>query len=299
MPSSTEPDDTEALVPRARAAARAPGHSLGDWLTTLALFALGCWADTWPPFERALGPQLHDPSIAYPHTPPAAQRVPGWLLWRLTLALPPLLLLPAARWLGPRAVPRGALAAELLLGHLSSVALAFVAVCLAKAMVGRLRPDFLARCVPVAGACTGADAAAIAEGRKSFPSGHSALAFSALAYVSLVWHAGLAARRTARAGGLWRLVAVAAPWTLAAYVALSRLQDYWHHWQDVLAGSLIGHAAAYAAVRHRLAARRGACLPVGLVPLAYDGCDDAPRDAPAKLHRSPPESMDGSSAAEP
>ena len=70
--------------------------SVGDGACSLLLLALALWADSWPPFERDVRPQLNDPSIMYPHTPPLAQQVPSWLLWRLSVALPLLLLLPLA-----------------------------------------------------------------------------------------------------------------------------------------------------------------------------------------------------------
>lgn len=45
-----------------------------------------------------------------------------------------------------------------------------------KIVVGRLRPDFLDRCQPVNGVCTGLFKL-VNDGRKSFPSGHSSISF--------------------------------------------------------------------------------------------------------------------------
>ncbi len=73
-----------------------------------------------------------------------------------------------------------------------------------KLEVGRLRPDFLARCAPVPPAavsiqygqdtsalypCTSADASAIKDGRQSFPSGHTSFSFNLATYSSayLIW----------------------------------------------------------------------------------------------------------------
>ena len=65
-----------------------------------------------------------------------------------------------------------------------------------KLMIGRPRPDFLARCfdndvpdpIPWASpgypACTG-NPGVIAEGRRSFPSGHSSMSFSSMFYLTL------------------------------------------------------------------------------------------------------------------
>lgn len=142
--------------------------SVGDWLATLAVGCFGLWADSLPPFMRDIGPQLNDPTIAYPHTKADAQQYPTWLLFRLSIWLP--LLLVTMIGMTASSMRRAQLLAELWLGLAGSITFAFALICTVKAAVGRLRPDFLARCVPVGGLCTGA-ADVILEGRRSFPSG--------------------------------------------------------------------------------------------------------------------------------
>ena len=245
-----------ALIQPIMVAAR---WSVADWACSLLLLALALWADScWPPFERDVRPQLNDPSIMYPHTPPLAQQVPSWLLWRLSVALPLLLLLPLAA-LRPCGVPATRLLNELWLGLVTSIATAFLFTCVVKVHVGRLRPDFLSRCMPVDGSCTG-EAAAVREGRKSFPSGHSTLVWAGLGFVSIAYAARLADLSTPRLGSLYKVMVAAAPAMVALGVALSRVADYWHHWQDVLVGSLIGCVAAYGAWRLRFPS------PVAAVP---------------------------------
>lgn len=39
---------------------------------------------------------------------------------------------------------------------------------------------------------------------------------------------------------LWRYWLSLAPLALALFITMTRLSDYWHHWQDVIVGSLIG-----------------------------------------------------------
>uniref|UniRef100_A0A0D3EST0 Phosphatidic acid phosphatase type 2/haloperoxidase domain-containing protein n=2 Tax=Oryza TaxID=4527 RepID=A0A0D3EST0_9ORYZ len=56
-------------------------------------------------------------------------------------------------------------------------------------------------------------ASVIKEGHKSFPSGHTSWSFAGLGFLS---------------------------WYLAALVAVSRVDDYWHHWQDVFTGGILG-----------------------------------------------------------
>jgi len=43
-----------------------------------------------------------------------------------------------------------------------------------------------------------------------------------------------------RKGHIAKLCIVFLPLLTAALVAVSRVDDYWHHWQDVFAGALIG-----------------------------------------------------------
>jgi membrane-associated phospholipid phosphatase len=43
-----------------------------------------------------------------------------------------------------------------------------------------------------------------------------------------------------RKGHVAKLCIVFFPLLLAALVAVSRVDDYWHHWQDVFAGGLLG-----------------------------------------------------------
>ena len=231
-------------------------HSIADWILTIVIWVVGMHLDHAPPFERDIRPQLHDPDISYPHTTGPQQQIPAWLLWRLAVPLPLLLLVPLALF-PPRNVPSLRLLAELWLGLLTSVGGALFLVCLVKNRVGRLRPDFLARCLPDAnGVCTG-DAKTILEGRKSFPSGHSALSFSGLFYVSLCAYMRLAPIPTPRLGRVWKVVLPALPWLVATHVALSRIQDYWHHWQDILVGTLLGHICAFASYRLRFGASGG------------------------------------------
>jgi diacylglycerol diphosphate phosphatase/phosphatidate phosphatase len=89
------------------------------------------------------------------------------------------------------------------------------------------------------------------DGRRSWPSGHSSLCFAGLGFLGM-WFSGLvldgiyistdqvdASRRIylqSRAGRAWRFVLPFAPWLLAAYVAISRTQQYIHHPTDVLSG---------------------------------------------------------------
>ena len=92
------------------------------------------------------------------------------------------------------------------------------------------------------------------NGRRSWPSGHSSLCFAGLGFLGM-WLSGLVldgiyistdqidvsilSRRfylQSRAGRAWRFILPFAPWLWAAYVAISRTQQYIHHPTDVLSG---------------------------------------------------------------
>ncbi|KAI8808895.1 phosphatidic acid phosphatase type 2/haloperoxidase [Cladochytrium replicatum] len=159
-----------------------------------------------------------------------------------------------------------------VLGLLLAWATAVIITDCLKFWYGRLRPDFLSRCQfefypgkenatstawlfeGVDGICKG-EPSNVAEGRRSFPSGHASTSFSGLTFFSL-WIAGTAGllpvgRRPQLAlGQRTHLIFVAlAPLLLAAYVAISRTQQYIHHNEDVLFGSFFGVASAYVVFR--------------------------------------------------
>ncbi|XP_014088745.1 PA-phosphatase related-family protein DDB_G0275547 [Bactrocera oleae] len=139
-----------------------------------------------------------------------------------------------------------------------------VTTSLLKITVGRHRPDFFYRCFPNGivvlnnatdsnGSldyynCTG-DLRQICEGRKSFPSGHASFAFVGLGFIAIYVAAKLHALSARGRGQSWRLCVSILPLILAALIAVSRTCDYHHHWEDVVAGSLIGLFCTYVVYR--------------------------------------------------
>jgi len=211
-----------------------------EWAACLFLMALGLYLDKAKPFEQYIGNRLNDPIISYPHTPRDKQQIDSRKLWFLALwgPLGAIILLKAVFPGGRRELNRA------VLGLCSSLSLALTLICLIKNNVGRLRPDFLARCVPVNGLCSHSGPE-VMEGRKSFPSGHSGLSFAGLGYLALYMFVGIGQLQAGRwQYSLWRVILAGCPWCIALWVAFSRLQDYWHHWEDILVGGLLGHACA-------------------------------------------------------
>jgi len=153
---------------------------------------------------------------------------------------------------------------QAVMGFCVSIVLALFVTSIIKISVGRFRPDFLSRCqVDITkvesiyktynisnlidygprnlydtSICTNPNKSIINEGRKSFPSGHSSFAFASLTYTSLF----IAGKIHLYDGNFifWKLLAVLIPNLFALYVALTRMSDYRHHWQDIVVGSLIG-----------------------------------------------------------
>ncbi|KAL3691608.1 hypothetical protein R1sor_005259 [Riccia sorocarpa] len=140
-----------------------------------------------------------------------------------------------------------------ILGLLTAIFLTGVITDAIKDGVGRARPDFFFRCFPDGNPvfttdliqeviCTGKESD-IREGYKSFPSGHTSWSFAGLGYLSF-YLAGKVVIFDTR-GFTWRLSLVVLPVLAAALVGVSRVDDYWHHWQDVFVGGLIGLTVAY------------------------------------------------------
>ncbi|KAK4779868.1 hypothetical protein SAY87_015974 [Trapa incisa] len=137
-----------------------------------------------------------------------------------------------------------------ILGLLYSVLITAVITDAIKNATGRPRPDFFWRCFPDGMEaydklgdviCHGKDSV-IREGHKSFPSGHSSASFAGLGFLSLYLTGKIKAFD--RKGHVAKLCIVFLPLLAASLVAVSRVDDYWHHWQDVFAGGLLGLTVA-------------------------------------------------------
>ena len=138
-----------------------------------------------------------------------------------------------------------------------------------KNLVGKPRPDFLARCNPDSAnesayalenydpsgfvlvdwqICQAKNGSGVGisefdDGFRSFPSGHSSFSFSGLGYLAL-FLAGQCHVFRPRTD-LARVLLALAPLLGAALIAISRCEDYRHDVYDVTTGSLIGILVAY------------------------------------------------------
>uniref|UniRef100_A0A0D6QTI8 Phosphatidic acid phosphatase type 2/haloperoxidase domain-containing protein n=1 Tax=Araucaria cunninghamii TaxID=56994 RepID=A0A0D6QTI8_ARACU len=161
-----------------------------------------------------------------------------------------------------------------ILGLLFSIFITAVITDSIKDAVGRPRPDFFWRCFPDGKEvydpvttdviCHG-DSGVIREGHKSFPSGHTSWSFAGLGYLSMYLAGKI--QIFDRRGHAAKLCIVFLPLLAAALVGVSRVDDYWHHWQDVFAGGLIGLVIATLCYRQFFPAPYDSTAGIG--PYAY------------------------------
>ena len=118
-------------------------------------------------------------------------------------------------------------------GLLASVALTLLVTEILKLAVGQPRPDYKEMRIedPL-------------NSISSFPSGHSSVAFASFSYASLVmWHdvgAPLLKVPNMHVLILPLVLVCTAPLCIATWIAVTRVQDYYHRAVDILAGSIIG-----------------------------------------------------------
>lgn len=138
---------------------------------------------------------------------------------------------------------------------------AFVITGSLKNLIGKPRPDVIARCKPdqakvdalaiftlaTKALCTQTEEDVMQDAFRSFPSGHSSSSFAGLFYLSLYLAGKL--HVLDQRGEVWRTVIVLIPTLAAACVAGSRIMDARHHPFDVIFGSLLGILVAWASYR--------------------------------------------------
>lgn len=213
-----------------------------DWFILIFLAILTIVLNLIHPFHRFVGKDMMT-DLRYPLK---SNTVPVWAVPMISLVLP--MVIFAAFYFYRRDVYD---LHHALLGILYSVLLTGVITVAIKDAVGRPRPDFFWRCFPegkevydlITGdvMCNG-DKLVIKEGYKSFPSGHTSSSFAGLVFLALYLSGKV--QVFDRKGHVAKLCIVVLPLLIASLVGISRVDDYWHHWQDVFAGGLIGSVMA-------------------------------------------------------
>ncbi|KAJ0971542.1 hypothetical protein J5N97_019501 [Dioscorea zingiberensis] len=213
-----------------------------DWIILLLLIVIDVVLNVIEPFHRFVGKDMMT-DLRYPMK---SNTVPFWAVPLYAILLP--LAIFSAIYFRRRNVYD---LHHAILGLLFSVLLTAVLTDAIKDAVGRPRPDFFWRCFPdgkdvydnftTSVMCHG-EKSVIKEGHKSFPSGHSSWSFAGLGF--LAWYLAGKIKAFDRRGHVAKLCIVFLPLLAAALVATSRVDDYWHHWQDVFAGGLLGLVVA-------------------------------------------------------
>ncbi|XP_009134688.1 putative lipid phosphate phosphatase 3, chloroplastic [Brassica rapa] len=208
-----------------------------DWIILVLLVILECILLIIHPFYRFVGKDMMT-DLSYPLK---SNTVPIWSVPVYAMLLP--LAIFIFIYFRRRDVYD---LHHAVLGLLYSVLVTAVLTDSIKNAVGRPRPDFFWRCFPDGKAvydalgdviCHG-DKSVIREGHKSFPSGHTSWSFAGLGFLSLYLSGKI--RAFDGKGHVAKLCIVILPLLVAALVGISRVDDYWHHWQDVFAGGLLG-----------------------------------------------------------
>ncbi|KAI7859447.1 phosphatidic acid phosphatase type 2/haloperoxidase [Circinella umbellata] len=225
---------------------------LPDWILVIIMACAFYGIDQIPPFRREFS--LEDKTIQFPHSP--SDSVPMWVVGVLCLPVP--ILIIAIMSIGfKRSIVDFHSG---VLGLALSLSMCLMLTTIIKITVGRPRPDFIDRCQPAEGSvdppfklsnytvCTSdLESHEMVDGFKSFPSGHSSFSFSGLVYLAM-FIAGKMQMFDQR-GHTYKGFIFAFPFIGALLVAISRTQDYRHHWQDVFIGALLGSASAWFSYR--------------------------------------------------
>ncbi|XP_077253217.1 lipid phosphate phosphatase 2-like [Tasmannia lanceolata] len=213
-----------------------------DWLILILLGVIDVVLNVIDPFYRFVGEDMMT-DLKYPLK---GNTVPFWAVPIIAVLLP--FAIFALYYIFRKDVYD---LHHAILGLLFSVLITGVITDAIKDGVGRPRPDFYWRCFPDGNPiydnvtrnviCHGKKSV-VNEGHKSFPSGHSSWSFAGLGFLALYLSGKI--RAFDQTGHVAKLCIVFLPLLAAALVAISRVDDYWHHWQDVFAGGLLGLTVA-------------------------------------------------------
>ncbi|RCH95638.1 hypothetical protein CU098_000221, partial [Rhizopus stolonifer] len=226
-----------------------------DWIfvvvMTIAFFAI----DKIAPFRRRFS--LQDKTIMFPYT--EHESVPIWLLAIVAFVGP--IVIIAFISLSNIGYKRSFHDFHSgVLGLCLGLSMTIMLTDVIKITAGRPRPDMLSRCQPAADAVdplfglsnvdictTDINTHIMIDGFKSFPSGHSSFSFAGLGFLALYLAGKM--KMFDNHGYTYKGFMFAFPVIGAILVAISRTEDYRHHWQDVTIGAILGTICAFFAYR--------------------------------------------------
>lgn len=224
-----------------------------DYIILVVILALVGVTAVIPPFERQF--RLDDITISHPHKGDTVKMIPMVVI-SLVVTILIIIGFNANKFSKYNFH-------QAIFGCLFAVSISTLFAHVIKMFVGRYRPDFISVCnvdfdkvqelydaynvsstigygprnLYNTTICK-TPAKDLNEERRSFPSGHSCFIFSIMTYLSffIAGQINLMDKRSF----IWKYFVVSVPYIVAISVALSRVFDYRHHWQDVTIGSLLG-----------------------------------------------------------
>lgn len=221
-----------------------------DWVIAVLLLVIFFFVlEGAQPFKRQFS--LNDLTISHPFA--TVERVTGVQCILIALGIPLFVILVATlvrarklRYTQQQLYHNLQLG---VLGLIVSLAISGVVTDILKNWIARPRPDFLDRCGPKVGTptdilvdidvCTAPYGTRIlVDGMRSTPSGHSSISFSGLLFLTL-WVLGQFKIFHTKQP-IYKIIIACLPLGLATYIALSRTQDYRHHFVDIILGTTIG-----------------------------------------------------------
>lgn len=220
----------------------------------IVFFADSLWLEKVHPYERQF--TINDITISHPIA--HHERVPGGALVSWSMFLPPVVIAIVVLLFTPAKYK----IYVMYIANLSYYTAIFTTVMITdvlKNWIGRCRPDFLERCKPLPSAvpdvlyfakdiCStynpgGPGWGALMDGFRTTPSGHSSMAFTVGGFLTLFFLSQLNTLKPKYS--IWRFIFATSPLYGSFYVALSRTQDYRHHFVDVFLGSLLGSVVVF------------------------------------------------------
>jgi len=204
-----------------------------DYLVDWAVLGVVCMTElllshlVFSPYERYL--PANDPAVSYPNLP---DTIPSWSLAFID-GLLPILIFVAWQYLMRSSHDLH----HATLGLAQALVFTLLFTDAVKISAGRYRPDWQAR---VDGKLS---ESVLRDGRQSFPSGHSSIAFAGMVYLSL-WLSGKLGLFRHHGGTSWKACVILCPIAVATLVAVSRTRDYHHDFSDILAGAVLGAGMA-------------------------------------------------------
>jgi membrane-associated phospholipid phosphatase len=245
-----------------------------DTLICVVFFSISALCQyVMPPFDRFFVER--DPTLSFPYEKDLAhgETIPNWLIIIISLPVPLFLIVSWIlfwKYFIKLQVKDSRILDWFLgiLAFLEAVAMNLALTTFLKNFIGRKRPNFFAMCNyqgyrdalltgnytyyhshTIDGSrgdlsnCLEDDIGILRDSQYSFPSGHASSIFCALVFLGLLMTITLR-NYTTRHVMIKGIFLATYIWT-ACIIAGTRPRDYWHNFDDILAGAMVGTAMAF------------------------------------------------------